>query len=63
MKTKRSQINASVTGECKQELESILAHHYREGHIKMSMTKIMEDLIHKEAKRLKVGAAESRAAG
>lgn len=54
MQIKRSQINASVTGTCKAELEGILAHHYRKGEIKMSMTKILEGLIHKEATRLKI---------
>ena len=54
--SKRSQINASVTNSAKQELEGILAHHYKNGEIKMSMTKILEGLNHEEAKRLKIAA-------
>ena len=50
--SKRSQINASVASSAKQELEAILAHHYQRGQFRMSMTKILEELIHKEAKRL-----------
>ena len=57
--SKRSQINASVLTPIKQELEGILAHHYKQGDIKMSQTKILEGLIHKEAKRLNICSSES----
>lgn len=56
---KRSQINASVTNDAKLELEGILAHHYRNGEIKMSMTKILERIIHEEAKRLNISTVAS----
>ena len=56
--SKRSQINASVLTPIKLELEGILAHYYKRGDIKMSQTKIIEELIHKEAKRLKICSAE-----
>lgn len=62
MTVKRSQINASVTGVCKGELEAILEHHFKSGKFRMSMTKILEELIHQEAKRLKLDTPESASA-
>ncbi len=49
-----SQFNAKFQPETKAKLEEIRLHYFRRGQLEMSMTRIVEDLIAKEHKRLKL---------
>lgn len=50
----RSQINAHLRREVKDKLVQIRNHHFGNGAADMSMTRILETLIEREHKRLKL---------
>ncbi len=54
MATKNREFRARLDEQVRQQLEEIRLHHYREGRLEMSMTHIVELLIKKEHKRLKL---------
>ncbi len=53
-KKKVSEFRARMDSRVKQQLEEIRLHHFRGGRIEMNMTRIVEDLISREHRKLKI---------
>lgn len=58
MAKKDGHIHARVRPKTVAQLTALRLHHAREGRLEMSKTRILEELIEKEAKRLKVEVIE-----
>lgn len=54
MAVERKMMSFSLMKDRKDQLEKILEHHHDEGRDYMSMTRIVEELIQQEHKRLKL---------
>jgi len=55
----RKAMSMHLLNERRQQLEEIVAHHYKNGRDYMSMTRVLETLIDREHRRLKLGEQDA----